>query len=186
MGILDLANTLIDEILKFFKKVSEDQIREFIKGIKQAHFIFCSAQGRSGYILRCFCMRLMHLGYQAFFVGETITSQIGRGDIIVVLSGSGQTTCTYELMKLGRNAGAKTYGIVGVEDSLIGRSLDHVIYLPRGSKGVNEPGISDPVQPPGSLFEQTAFMLLETIILELYLRQGSDSNALLKRHTNLE
>jgi 6-phospho-3-hexuloisomerase len=116
-------------------------------------------------------MRLMHLGYRAYFVGETVTPAIGRGDILVVLSGSGQTTLTHELIKLAQQHGATTYGVIGVEDSPAARTLNHTICLPgRGSKE-SYPDYSVSIQPPGSLFEQAAFVLLETIVLALYQRE---------------
>jgi 6-phospho-3-hexuloisomerase len=130
-------------------------------------------------------MRLMHLGYRAHFAGETITPGIGKGDILVVLSGSGETTLTQELVKLARQHGAITYGVIGVKDSPVGAVLDHAICLPRGSKGSYPEG-SGSIQPPGSLFEQAAFVLLESIVLGLYKEQGSDYSALLGRHANLE
>jgi 6-phospho-3-hexuloisomerase len=127
----------------------------------------------------------MHLGYPVFFVGETITPGIDKGDILVVSSGSGQTVVTHELIKLGRQHGALAYGVVGVGDSPIGRALDHSICLPAGSKKDFSSDFGS-TQPPGSLFEQAAFFLFETIVLALYQKQGSDSQALLGRHANLE
>jgi 6-phospho-3-hexuloisomerase len=127
----------------------------------------------------------MHLGYRAFFVGETITPRIGKGDILVVLSGSGQTALTWELTKLGQQQGALAYGVIGVEDSPIGRTLDCKVCLHGASKRVHPDRLWS-VQPPGSLFEQAAFVMLEAIVLALYQRQGSDGRILRERHTNLE
>jgi 6-phospho-3-hexuloisomerase len=128
----------------------------------------------------------MHLGYESYFVGETVTPRIGKGDLVVVLSGSGDTICTVEMAKTARRQKASSWGIVGVEDSPLGKALDGYVVLPGGSKRGGAPDDSLSVQPAGSLFEQAAFFLLEAIVLELYGRQGSDLDALLERHTNLE
>jgi len=185
VNVQGLLEAIFDEDRNLLKAVPGDDVERFITGLDHADRIYCTAQGRSGYVLRCFCMRLMHLGYQAFFVGETITPRIGKADVLVVLSGSGQTALTYELIKLGQQQGALTCGVIGVEDSPIGRILDLKVCLPGASRRDHPDDVSS-IQPPGSLFEQAAFVMLETIVLALYQRQGSDGRTLLEHHTNLE
>ena len=180
-----LGEAILDENRHLLAMVSKGEVDHLIKEIDKASRIFCAAQGRSGYILRCFCMRLMQLGYPAFFVGETITPRIGKGDMLIVLSGSGQTTLTQEWVRAARQRGATTSGVIGVEDSPIGTALDYSLSLPPGSKLESSKEFYS-IQPPRSLFEQAAFVLLETIVLALYQRQGSNGEALLERHANLE
>jgi 6-phospho-3-hexuloisomerase len=180
-----LVDTILDENRKLLAGVPGAAVDRLIDTLDNADRIFCAAQGRSGYILRCFCMRLMQLGYSAFFAGETVTPGIRAGDILFVLSGSGRTMLTLEWIKLAREQGAMPLGIVGEADSPIGRALDYSLSLPAGSR-LDAPGGRDSIQPPGSLFEQAAFSLLESIVLALYQRQGSDPEAIRVRHANLE
>ena len=180
-----LVDIILDENRKLLAGVSETQVNRLIEELDNADRVFCAAQGRSGFILRCFCMRLMQLGYPAFFVGETVTPRIRKDDVLFVLSGSGQTALTQEWIRLAHEQGAMTVGIVGVEDSPIGSALDHSLSLPGGSR-LDSAGGADSVQPPGSLFEQAGFSLLETISFALYERQGSDPQAIRDRHANLE
>ena len=180
-----IGENILEENRNLLTKVSKKEVAYLIDEIDKSGRIFCAAQGRSGYILRCFCMRLMQLGYPAFFVGETITPRIGKEDMLIVLSGSGQTTLTQECARVARQQGAKTFGVIGVIDSPIGRALDYSISLPTGSR-LESPEDLDSIQPPGSLFEQAAFVMLETIVLALYKRHGSDPRTILDRHANLE
>jgi 6-phospho-3-hexuloisomerase len=180
-----LAEAILNENRNLLAGVSGEEVHHLIEEIDKAGRIFCAAQGRSGYILRCFCMRLMQFGYPAFFVGETITPRIDKGDMLVVLSGSGQTTLTQEWVRVARQRGATTFGLIGIEDSPIGMALDYSVSIPAGSKLEFSREFYS-IQPPGSLFEQAAFVLLEIIVLALYQRQGSDGQALLERHANLE
>jgi 6-phospho-3-hexuloisomerase len=174
------VDTILDENRRLLADVPGAAVDGLIEVIDNAERVFCAAQGRSGFILRCFCMRLMQLGYSAFFAGETITPAIRAGDMLFVLSGSGQTPLTLEWIKLARECGATALGIVGKKDSPIGKALDHGISLSSVSQG---PGS---IQPPGSLFEQAAFSILESISLVLYQRQGSNPEAIRERHANLE
>ncbi len=180
-----LIDAIVEENQRLLAKVPKEKVDRLIEELDKAGTIFCAAQGRSGYILRCFCMRLMQLGYSAFFVGETITPRIGKGDLFFVLSGSGQTALTQEWIRMAREQGAMTFGIIGVEDSPIGRALHDCLSLP-GASRLESSGESYSIQPPGSLFEQAAFALLEAIVLALYRKQGSDPRSILDRHANLE
>jgi 6-phospho-3-hexuloisomerase len=180
-----VVDTILDENRKLLADVSEAAVDHLIESFDNARRVFCAAQGRSGFILRCFCMRLMQLGYSAFFVGETITPGIQAGDMLFVLSGSGQTPLTLEWIKLARERGATRLGVVGKQDSPIGKALDYSLSLSTASR-LDVAGDPDSIQPPGSLFEQAAFFLLESIALALYQRQGSDAEAIRGRHANLE
>lgn len=185
MNSRSIGEAILDENRNLLARVSMEEVDHLIEVIDKAGRIFCAAQGRSGYILRCFCMRLMQFGYQAFFVGETITPRISKKDMLIVLSGTGQTTLTQEWVRVARERGATTFGVIGVEDSPIGRAIDYCLSLPAGSRLAFSKEFYS-IQPPGSLFEQAAFVFLETIVLSLYQRQGGDPQALLERHANLE
>jgi 6-phospho-3-hexuloisomerase len=186
MDVARLIQTIVDENAGLLEHVDAWQVLRVAQGLERAKRVFCGAQGRSGNILRCFCMRLMHLGYESYFAGETITPRMERKDMLVVLSGSGETRCTVEMARTAGLQDATSFGIIGVEASSLGRALDNFVVLPGGAKGEGPQEGSRSVQPAGSLFEQAAFLLLEAIVLELYERQGRDGGALLARHTNLE
>ena len=63
--------------------------------------------GRSGLVAKAFAMRLMHLGFQAFVVGETITPSLSKGDIMVIFSGSGRTKTVADIAETAKEIGAK-------------------------------------------------------------------------------
>ena len=46
-------------------------------------------------------MRLMHLGFHVYVMGETITPSIGKGDLIIALSGSGTTKLVVTAAEIG-------------------------------------------------------------------------------------
>lgn len=186
MDVQGLARGIADEALALINQVDSDAAEHFVRTIDRADRIFCGACGRSGFVLRCFCMRLMHLGYRVHFAGETITPPIAKPDLLIVLSGSGETPWTYEWVNRARQVKAVVSAIVGTEDSLIGRSADHTLCLPASSKSGPRPEQPGSSQPAGSAFEQAAFVLLESVVLALYKRQGSNPQGLLDRHANLE
>ena len=130
-------------------------------------------------------MRLMHLGYRVYFCGETITPAIVRDDLLVVLSGSGETPATLAAVRSAKEHHAITYGIFGNLESAMAALVDMCIHLPGTTKLCldNEP---HSLQMAGSLFEQAAFLFLEAVVLKLYLESDKDVGPLSPLHAVIE
>ena len=79
-------------------------------------------------------MRLMHLGYQVYFCGETVTPAIAGDDLLIVLSGSGETSSTLEAARTAKAHNAVTFGVLGNPDSKIAALVDNFIHLPGTTK----------------------------------------------------
>lgn len=185
LTIQEKINSILEENRRLLQSLSDDAVEDFISRIEAASSIFCSAQGRSGYVLRCFCMRLMHLGYRVYFCGETITPAIGKGDMLVVLSGSGETASTFDSMQIAKKRGAMIFGILGHLSTRIAPLADHSIHLPGTTKLRRD---SEPVssQMAGSLFEQAAFIFLEAVVLALSQNRGEEIDGELRLHAVIE
>jgi 6-phospho-3-hexuloisomerase len=157
-----------------------------IREVQTAPRIFGCASGRSGFIMRGFLMRLMHLGFNVFFVGETITPRIRPHDLLIVMSGSGETAQPREMQRRANTVGARTLALTAHRESTIGREAQVVINIP-GTTKLTLAQETTSVQCPGSLFEQATFLFLEAVVLILYQRrQGRDRDEVLERHTDLE
>ena len=179
------VEAILQENHRLLESLSDKTVEDFIHRILNARAIFFSAQGRSGFILRCFCMRLMHLGYQVYFGGETITPAIEPEDMLIVLSGSGETPSTLEAVKVAKRQKAFTFGVVGNIESRIASLVDRYIHLPGTTKLRRD---SEPysLQMAGSLFEQAAFIFLEAIILTLNQERLERVDSLSPRHAVIE
>ena len=181
----EVIGTILEENRCLLRSLSDEAAADLIHKIKRAGSVFCFAQGRSGFILRCFCMRLMHLGYRVYFCGETITPAIVRDDLLVVLSGSGETPATLAAVRSAKEHHAITYGIFGNLESAMAALVDMCIHLPGTTKLCldNEP---HSLQMAGSLFEQAAFLFLEAVVLKLYLESDKDVGPLSPLHAVIE
>ena len=127
----------------------------------------------------------MHLGYRVYFCGETITPAIDRDDLLIVLSGSGETPSTLEAVKSAKKQNAMTYGIIGNPDSRIALHVDKSIRLP-GTTKLSRDGEPVSQQMAGSLFEQSAFLFFEAIVLILYREKKEEVGRVSSRHTLIE
>ncbi len=185
LTIQEMIEAILEENRCLLQNLSDEAAKDFIERILNAKSIFFSAQGRAGFILRCFCMRLMHLGLQVYFCGETITPAVVSDDLLIVLSGSGETPSTLEAVRSAKKHNAITYGILGNLDSRIASLADISIHLPGTTKLCRD---CEPhsLQMAGSLFEQSAFLFLEAVVMSLYQKRKKDVGSVSSRHTVIE
>lgn len=186
MNFSDALEQIFTELRQARSRLDPAAAERLIQELQTAPRIFGFGAGRSGFILRTFCMRLMHLGLTIYYVGETITPRIQPQDLLLVISGSGETSQTVELVRQARARGARTVALTAHPQSAIGRQADLTILVP-GTTKLSRPEELESLQCPGSLFEQVAFLFLESIILMLYQqRLGRNREKILARHTDLE
>ncbi len=154
-----------------------DKLEKFISFIEKAHRIFLVGIGRSGLVAKAFAMRLMHLGYTAFVIGETTTPRIEDGDLLIAISGSGETGYVVAIAKKAKEIGAKVVAITSAENSKLSKLSDFSIILRnRFGREVRD------LAPMGTLFEVTALIFLDGTVAEIMERKDLREEDLAKRH----
>ena len=150
--------------------------------------------GRSGLVGKAFAMRLMHLGFQVYVLGETINPNVGEGDLVIVISGSGTTTVPLAAAQMAESLHAKVVAITSQEESPLARTADLVVDMP-GREDIaaeNEyhirqlKGQHESLAPMGTMFEDTTMIFLDSIIAELMNRLGLSEDAMRERHATIE
>jgi len=184
----EIALQVVDEIERCLKSVLPEEIEGAIETIDRAQRIFVIGAGRTGLAMQAFAMRLMHLGKQVHWVGDVSTPAITEDDLLVIGSGSGSTASLQATASRAKQIGAQVLLFTIQPDSPIGQLADGVVRVPAPSPKVEGKATAvDSVQPMGSLFEQSLFLLCDTLILSLMQNEGgSSSEAMFARHANLE
>ncbi|WP_128331292.1 6-phospho-3-hexuloisomerase [Apibacter sp. HY039] len=164
-------------------KINDEEINQFIRYILNANRIFLSGSGRSGLVARAFANRLMHLGLEVSFIGDINTPHTKEGDILIINSGSGETSSLVMLAQKAKKLNmAVLLNTVNPKSSLFDLS-DAAIVLP-GSKKDSDTEAS--LQPMGSSFEQLSFILFDAIVLNLMKKLNETGKTMYERHANLE
>jgi len=176
-------SSILKEIEEGLAKIDERQVAELINSIKGAHRIFCLAAGRSKSILRMFCIRLNHLGLEAYEVGGIPCPPITSKDILIASTGSGSTVSVLAILKKAKEEGAKNI-IITANDNQELRLLADKLILITAPSGLNNRDDLRSKQLMRALFEQIVFILQESIISILSDNMPIDD--IVKRHTNLE
>lgn len=177
--------TILSEITNVLEKVEESQIDDFIHEIISANKIVVCGAGRVGYAIRGFGMRLGHLGYKAYTLGDSVVPSIETGDLLIVASGSGETQTIYDIAAIGKRNNAKIAVITGNPDSRIGELADCMITMKAPSKTSAVQGVKS-IQPMSTLNEQCLQLLFDAIVLEIMDKTNQTSEDLWSRHSNLE
>src|ERR1700734_1021041 len=80
---------ILNELERTLAAVSDAEIAVAQRMILAANRLFVMGAGRTGLALKMAAMRLMHLGLEVHVAGEVTCPAIGRGDLLLVASGSG-------------------------------------------------------------------------------------------------
>lgn len=185
---------LTQKIAEQLHSIEGKSIDQFIESLTTAKRIFIVGAGRSGLVARSFGMRLMHLGFTVYVVGEVITPAINKDDLLIVVSGSGQTLSPVVAATIAKEKGVKIIGITSNPESDIGKLSDvtvqikgrHVEEAKRDYDARQLTGEHEPLTPLGTLFELSAMVFLDSIIDELMLRYKKSEDELRKLHADLE
>jgi 6-phospho-3-hexuloisomerase len=162
------------------------QVKEMLKEITSASRIFVYGAGRSGLIIRAFGERLMHLGFEFHIIGEISCPPANRGDLLLVCTGSGKTKPVLAVCQAARDLGVRVGAVTAAAPGAPVLDLaDKVVSLkvPETKPQFFTPPL---FQPIGSPFEQAAFLLFESMAIDLIQDRAVPTVDIARRHANIE
>ena len=180
------SSKVIYEISQVMAKVKEDEVRGFIDLIVNAKTIVTCGAGRMGMMAKAFAMRLSHLDYNAFNLGDSNVPRIGHDDLLVVCSGSGETKTIVELARIAKYHEAKIGLITSRKMSSIEKLSDRKVVLPSCSKVIDDDGAVTTIQPMTSLTEQCSLIFLDAIVLMMIELCDHSAEKMKHNHSILE
>ena len=169
-------------------------INNIISTISENSKIYIFGIGRSGFVGKAFAMRLMHLGFKSYFIGEATCPAVSNNDLLIVVSGSGETYSIVNLLnkinkinkinnKLelkGKNK-IKIISITHKDNCTLKELSDFIVNLDIDGGNSNK---TEKCFPMGTLFEEIAFIYLDTIIYNLMEKLNISEEDMKKRHCN--
>ena len=191
--------SIVDFVSESIERIDREQVEQMIEALQELYVndnakVLVMGAGRSGLVGRAFAMRLMHLGFNAYVLGDTIVPSVGKKDAVIAISGSGRTKLIVTAAEAAKQVGAKVIAITSFPDSPLGKIADIVVEIPGRTKIAIEEdyfarqilGIHEPLAPLGTLFEDTAMIFFDGVIVELMMRLGKSEDELKARHANIE
>ena len=178
---------ILAEVAACVHQVSSESLAQAGALIESAPRIFVAGAGRSGLCMRALAMRLIHIGKTVFVVGETTTPAIAPANLLIIGSGSGRTTSLLAIVAHARRQGAIILLFTTDATSPLAEQADYRVVVPAPAfKEVEQMRGLISMQPLGTLFEQSLFILCDCLILGLMQRTGVSAAQMGERHANLE
>ncbi|RNI14085.1 6-phospho-3-hexuloisomerase [Methanohalophilus sp. RSK] len=184
---------MADHIKNIAQRLDTESIKKTIDYIMDAGSIFIMGAGRSGLVGKAFAMRLMHLGFTSYVVGESTTPSVHKNDVIIAISGSGETRSVSDLGRIAKDIGATLITVTSNKDSTLGHISDATLEIQGRSKddagGYLERhmrGEYSHLTPLGTSFEISSLVFLDALVAELIFITGASEADLKSRHAKLE
>jgi 6-phospho 3-hexuloisomerase len=172
---------ILDKITGILEATEESYDEKLTAMLDAAGRIFIAGAGRSKLVGNFFAMRLVHGGYNVNVVGEIVTPSIQAGDLLIVISGSGETEQLVAFTKSAKKIGAKIMLISSKATSTIGEMADGVFQIGREDLYGKVVGM-----PMGTVFELSTLLFLESTISHIIHEKGIPEEIMRERHANLE
>jgi 6-phospho-3-hexuloisomerase len=194
----EAATEIVDGVLDAIDNVDLGQLDELIEDLVRVRdtgrMLLIVGAGRSSLVGRAFAMRLMHLGFNVYVMGETINPSMGEGDVALIISGSGSTRLPVTVADMARSLGVRVLAVTSNPNSQLGGIADLTVVVPGRSKVALEDeyhsrqilGQHESLNPMGTLFENASMVFLDSLIAELMERLKVTESDMRDRHTKIE
>jgi len=184
---------IADHIKKSVESIDEKQVDELTESIKKSNRIYVLGAGRSGLVAKSFAMRLSQLGLVTYVVGETITPGMKKNDLLITVSGSGETLSTVAAAKVAKNIGVKIIAVTSYPKSSLGKTASACVKISGKTKADIEKnhmkhqieGKHSSLTPLGTLFEDTTLVFLDAVIGRLMKELSCCERDMSEKHASI-
>ena len=185
---LDILMEIAEVINKNSNLINFEKIDNLINLIVKAYgnnrMVFLYGAGRSGFIGRCFAQRLMHLGIKSCFISDAVTHRYNDKDLLIIISGSGETTSPLAIAEKAKEMGGKLVLLTGNPYSNIAKLSDLIIQIEGKSK--EKAIIEESLAPYTTLFDISTLAVLDAVGGVLMKVLGVSEADIDRRHASIE
>jgi 6-phospho-3-hexuloisomerase len=176
---LDPLDAILAELTAVAAGVDREEMARLLDAMRAAKRVFVTGIGRSGLVARGLAMRLMHLDFEVYVVGETTTPSIAKGDLLVCCTRYGKSRTLHTYVEKAHEVGAKAAVVTMTAKSPLAKRADAVFLIPIGAGGKSR-------QPLGTIFEQSLLLYCDALVMLTMKRLGISEDEMARRHTQLE
>ncbi|MEW5936274.1 MAG: SIS domain-containing protein [Candidatus Thermoplasmatota archaeon] len=168
---------LIDSLGSAVDQVDVEMAEALVSRLLDAKRVFVYGVGRSGLVAKMLAVRLVQLGMDVHFVGDSTTPIVTADDLVLVVSSTGGTMSAVQTANIAGRVGACVVGITSNRNSKLAHAADLLITIKI------EESAERPIHAPlGTLFEIASLTFLDSLVPLLMSRLGQDESAMKSRH----
>ena len=173
----DAADYLLSEIRETLSRVSHASAEEMVNALVRAKSIFIYGVGRSGLVGKSFSVRLVQMGLDVHFVGDTTTPIVEKEDLVLIISATGETMSAVQTANIVGRIGATVVVVTAHEHSKLSKAATVLVEIsPRPSE---EQALYAPM---GTVFEDSVFVFLDSLVPVIMQRLGQTEQSMRRRH----
>ena len=173
----EASSYILKQVQEALDKVDQGKVAEFVDLILSSKKIFVYGVGRSGLVGQSFAVRLVQLGMDVHFVGDMATPIVEKGDLVILISNTGETMSVVQTANIVGRIGAKIISVTSSVHSKLGSASDVVLEITQDKDEQRKR-----LAPLGTIFEVATSVLLDSLVPVLMLRLGQTESSLRKRH----
>lgn len=189
---------ILHEVDESIEKVDPEQLQRMVDLLimtkAKGKRVLLVGAGRSGLVARAFALRLMHLGYNVYVHGETITPSIGKGDLVIAISGSGSTKLVVTSAEIAKGLGSKVLAVTSHPESPLAQIADQLMVVRGRTKAPMEEdyftrqmlGEHETLAPLGTVFEIACTIFLDCVIAVIMAFLEETEAEIRERHVTIE
>jgi len=173
-----MMDTIFQELhlMHKYTKGTEQYVAVLENAFNQNRDIVGIGSGRMGYSLRAHIMRLSHIGYNAYFIGDTTLPRIGKDSVVIINSSSGETPTNILYAEQAVAAGSYIITITSNKNSTIAKMSDLIVETP----------IMESVQLMKTIYEQYSYILFDYVTESVVSNLELDRDIITHNHSILE
>jgi len=159
---------------KIIAKINPKDLDKLAKLIETSKRVYLAGEGRSGLVAKIFALRLVSIGKKTSVVGDIVTPPMLPKDLLIIVSGSGETSSLLDLAKISKILSVKVVLVTATKKSALQKFSHKTFYIPSGlPKRQNtiyqlRELIGAPERDPlDSLFELCAHIFFEAVSAKL-------------------
>tara|TARA_B110000238_G_C16126489_1_gene439429 strand:+ start:76 stop:594 length:519 start_codon:yes stop_codon:yes gene_type:complete len=154
----------------------EEYVTSLEKALHHNKDIIGIGAGRMGYSLRSHIMRLSHIGYNAYFIGDTTLPRIDSNSVVIINSSSGETPTNILYARQASAAGSYIITVTSDKNSTIAKLSDLVVETPT----------LESHQLMKTIYEQYSYILFDYVTESVVANLELDRDIITHNHSILE
>jgi len=186
-----VAKEMLQNATWSVEQLNEEDMKGMIDIFPKAKKIFVLGVGHSGLIGKVFAMKLAHLGFNSYVVGDVTTPALNSGDAMVAISQSGETPTITTLCQKAKKLSGKIIAITSSPESILSKLADYTVVIRAKSKDIDfahfsSLGDEEHKNMSGALFGLNIYLFFYGLICELAEVIGQTPKQIDSRHANIE
>ncbi len=170
-------NYILKEMEEALQRVDPGAVEEAINSIVASKKIFVYGVGRSGLVGQAFAVRLVQMGFNVHFVGDMTTPFVEPGDLVIIVSNTGETMSAVQTANIVRRVGAKVIAVTSNPNSKLGHASNIILEVAQARDDQKKR-----LAPLGTIFEDSALVLFDALVPIIMERLDQNEASLRRRH----